>query len=374
MDWKNIKIGLALSGGGIRAVAFHSGVLKKLAEEKLLENITDISTVSGGSLLTGLIYSLNENRWPTSEEFLTKILPQIEEKLTSKNLEIRLFIKSILFSLLTFRVWKIFSGKANVLSTVLKNAWNIKSTFNDLARKPCWHVNSACYESGKRWRFKTDSDLKMGDYKTGYTKESKVDLSDVMACSAAFPILIGTFVLNTKKYEWFRYSNFEEKELEKVNPDFNKLHLWDGGVYDNNGIEALFKENKFQSDFNLLIISEASAKIKDSKKNNFLSVLRLIDILMNQVRSVKTRDIMNYFENNKKSGLYFQIGNTAGYIQESALKTNDKNFIENNVLSECDVEKASDYPTRLFKMKKKDFDLLVNHGYEVAHYTIKAYL
>lgn len=43
-------LGLALSGGGFRATAFHLGVLKRLRELKLLHEIDLISTVSGGSI------------------------------------------------------------------------------------------------------------------------------------------------------------------------------------------------------------------------------------------------------------------------------------------------------------------------------------
>jgi len=62
-----MKIGLALSGGGVRALVFHLGVLKRLAQENLLEEITQISSVSGGSLGTGLIYNLNDLKWPSSK-------------------------------------------------------------------------------------------------------------------------------------------------------------------------------------------------------------------------------------------------------------------------------------------------------------------
>ena len=43
------NIALALSGGGIRAMVFHLGVLKYLSEQNKLEEISHISTVSGGS-------------------------------------------------------------------------------------------------------------------------------------------------------------------------------------------------------------------------------------------------------------------------------------------------------------------------------------
>ena len=42
--------GLSLSGGGFRATAFHLGVLKRLRELRLLEEVDLLSTVSGGSI------------------------------------------------------------------------------------------------------------------------------------------------------------------------------------------------------------------------------------------------------------------------------------------------------------------------------------
>src|SRR5688572_28439269 len=47
-------IGLALSGGGFRAAAFHLGVLKRLRELGLLSRIHLLSTVAGGSIVGAL--------------------------------------------------------------------------------------------------------------------------------------------------------------------------------------------------------------------------------------------------------------------------------------------------------------------------------
>ncbi len=47
-------IGLALSGGGFRAAAFHVGVLKRLRELGLLSRLHVLSTVSGGSIAGAL--------------------------------------------------------------------------------------------------------------------------------------------------------------------------------------------------------------------------------------------------------------------------------------------------------------------------------
>lgn len=50
------KLGLAFSGGGIRAALFHIGVLAQLAERDVLRHVCVISTVSGGSIIGAFYY------------------------------------------------------------------------------------------------------------------------------------------------------------------------------------------------------------------------------------------------------------------------------------------------------------------------------
>jgi len=53
--WADLRIGLALSGGGYRAAVFHAGVLQAL--EDLGARISNLSTVSGGSII-GAYYAI----------------------------------------------------------------------------------------------------------------------------------------------------------------------------------------------------------------------------------------------------------------------------------------------------------------------------
>lgn len=50
------KVGLALSGGGIRASLYHLGVLARLAEAGVLSSVEVLSTVSGGSIVGAHYY------------------------------------------------------------------------------------------------------------------------------------------------------------------------------------------------------------------------------------------------------------------------------------------------------------------------------
>ena len=49
-------IGLSLSGGGSRAIAFHLGCLRALHDRGILDQVRVISTVSGGSII-GAMYA-----------------------------------------------------------------------------------------------------------------------------------------------------------------------------------------------------------------------------------------------------------------------------------------------------------------------------
>ena len=106
----SIRIGIVLSGGGFRAAVFHLGVLARLAADGLLEKITIICTVSGGSLITGLIYSLSGNRWPDDNFFMEKVFPRTRDYMTTVNIQ-----RDSLFRLLT-RPWYIFQGRARLVS------------------------------------------------------------------------------------------------------------------------------------------------------------------------------------------------------------------------------------------------------------------
>ena len=59
----------------MRAAAFHMGVLRRLADQYLLEAVSQLSTVSGGTLLAATIFSRAGMRWPTSAEYREEIFP-----------------------------------------------------------------------------------------------------------------------------------------------------------------------------------------------------------------------------------------------------------------------------------------------------------
>ena len=112
------RIGLALSGGGMRAAVFHLGVLKALAKHKMLAQVSHISTVSGASICMGLIYGCNRNCWPNDDVFLTSVLPKIKAMITQKDIQWNAILRLIVEPY----YW---DKKVNLLANVMEKRWKV---------------------------------------------------------------------------------------------------------------------------------------------------------------------------------------------------------------------------------------------------------
>jgi NTE family protein len=323
MKLNNRLIGLALSGGGIRATVFHLGVLKYLAEAGLFERIVSISSVSGASLCIGLLFAVNDNKWCGGDEFLSRILPQARETILSHDIQ-----NSALRRLPVTPVY--WNHKVQIIADMLEKKWGINGTLQDLPRFPYWEINCTTYETGRSFRIRRDY---MGDFALGYTQKPDLPISHMVAASAGFPVLIGPYILKTKNTRWTKdkHGNHEVQ----VAPEYT---LWDGGVYDNLGLEALYKIGRgLDSEIDFLIVSDASPPINYQKRKgsmSFTNMKRLLDIAMFQVGALRQRDFLAYAVK-EGDGMYIRIG-------------------------DCD------YPTTLKTPTEKDFDILLERGYEAA--------
>ncbi len=258
-----MNIALALSGGGFRATVFHLGVLMRLAAEDRLEEVTFLSTVSGGSLCTGLIFALNDFKWPSSATYREHIIKNARRLLTTRDLQRSLAMRTLI------SLWNVFDTRADDISALMRKEWGVTARLSDLPEQPRWMINATCYETGKNWRFER---FRMGDYVFGYSNDTDIPLSDAMAASAGFPGLIGPLVLETTGRRWFNYRRAtsgasppteagDERKTETIQPAYREVHLWDGGVYDNHGLEALHDFHRgWREGVEFLIVSDAAGR------------------------------------------------------------------------------------------------------------------
>ena len=371
-----MKIGLALSGGGFRATVFHLGVLARLAKENRLEDIRFLSTVSGGSLSAGLVYSQSGYGWPGSTHFLTSVLPAARLILTTEGLQSSL-LRRFFTSPLGFLI-----NRSDDLSQAMQDRWGITGNLAETGGTPRWIINATCYETGRSWRFEA---FQMGDAVFGYSHDTSMPLSEALAASAAYPGLIGSLNLKTSEKTWFRYldsstedsqppdpGSLEAQNTEPIEPLFPKVHLWDGGVYDNLGLEPLHNfEGGWRDDLDFLISSDASGKLGiEDYRIGSRAFLRIVDIAMSQVRSLRLRAIMERMKLHGDLGSYLRIGRSCEEILRAAGKEGQIGSICPDSLNPEQARKAEKFPTTIQVLSAEDFELLFRHGFEVADTTL----
>lgn len=350
-----MKTGLALSGGGVRASVFHLGVLARLAETDLWKTLEHISTVSGGSLVTALIFQKAGKKWPTSQEYFSTCMPDIYSTLTSYNLQ-----KAYLL-----RAWyRPLEGRANIIGKLVRDNWGIESCLSELPEAhPRWTINATCYETGKNWRFHRK---RMGDYIANYVVRPKFPLADAVAVSAAVPGAIGPFKLKTKSYAW---TKFKDGQLtEPVEPIARALTLWDGGVYDNLGVEAIYKTGRgLRDDLDFSLISDASKPLGTIDRKWFKNIalprapMRLVNIPMDQVRSLRARELFTFFRANNNGG-YLRMGESVEKICQNL----NADLPDAQYMTPTEIKAIAEFPTTLRKLKHTEFHSLFRHGYEVC--------
>ena len=358
------KLGIALSGGGVRATVFHLGVLARLAHDGLLESISFISSVSGGSLAAGLVYSTSGYAWPGSRDYLSEVLPTIQGKLTSATLQWSYIWRSVVLP------WRLVRGRAHVLAGVIEQQWGIRGTLSQLPATPRWAINATCYETGKNWRF---SQPRMGDYASHYVVNPKFPLADAIAASAALPGLIGPLVIHTTDYEWHAFQ--AKEEFAPVAARAKRYELWDGGVYDNLGLEPLYKPSDgLRSGVDFIIVSDASAPLEYTSRTLSGALkpghraLRLIDVATDQVRALRARSVVAEFARNSCRGVYLRIGNTSDAIYTAA----EQRTPRLDFLGRPTVKTIARMKTTLRRLEIQEYEVLLRHGFEVADATLSS--
>ena len=339
-------IALALSGGGIRAMAFHLGVLKRMAELDLLERVARISTVSGGSLLMGLVYRSNDFRWPTSQRFLGHSYPWVCEQLCTRSLQAGAFKQ-----LLRPWNWRYLLSRSNLLALELRTNWGLDVPLSRVGLSPEWSINGTTAENGKRFRFKG---TEIGDWELGYAQAPSFPLGSALAVSAAFPIGFGPLALRADAYTWTKRPWEAPKGSEQVvDIGVKRLHLYDGGLYDNLGAEPFFHPGKQQPKHtgDYIIVCDAGAPLTvglNTGPLNPFRVRRMMDIMSEQSRALRIRAFTNYLQSNPRAGAQVLIGTpVAG--------------------PDCpEARFAKSFPTTLKRLSRADFERLALYGHAVA--------
>jgi len=334
-------IGLCLSGGGYRAMLFHIGTLWRLNEAAYLGKLDRISSVSGGSITAGVLalHWKELGIGPDAPASRFSVVVEEVRKIASQTIDIGSVLEGVF-------------GPGNVSEKIQKAYDDMLfhgATLQDLPDEPPrFVINATNVQSTVLWRF---SKPYMADWRVGEVKNPKVPLAAAVAASSAFPPVLSPAELDLKKYGCvFEPGTGADLQTE---PYISKAVLTDGGVYDNMGLETVWKSYK------TVLISDAGGHVEaepSPHRDWARHAFRILDIEDNQVRSLRKRQVISAFEQGEREGSYWGI------------RTNILDYHLANSLP-CPFDKTmilARTPTRLKALSDSDQMRLINWGYAVC--------
>ncbi len=214
----------------------------------------------------------------------------------------------------------------------------------------------------------------MGDGMFGYSHDTDIPLSDAVAASCGFPGLIGALGMDTGGRSWFRYGDPWQATEVPIQPGYRRIHLWDGGVSDNLGVEALHSFlTGWQQNVDMLIVSDGCSSLRSEPYRPWKAAERMVrGIMMEQIRTLRFRSLLERFVNHTDSGCYVQIGRTCEDILSLTGRQEWIGQLGSDCLGATEVRRAGALPTTITRLSQGTFDLLFRHGFEVADYTMHA--
>lgn len=341
-------IALCLSGGGYRAMVFHLGVLWRLNELGMLSKLDRISSVSGGSITAGVLglnwSRLNFDSSGVAHDFQSAVVTPIRQ-MANVHVDIAAVAWGIALPFV--------SVSDRVVKAYRRHLFG-KATLQDLPDSPRFVLNATNLQSGALMRF---SKPYLADYRVGTVRNPDLPLAVVVAASSAFPPFLSPCKVDLRHEAW---ETLEGNDLT-ANEYRDEVHLSDGGVYDNLGLETAWKR------YRTLFVSDAGGHMgaEDEPARDWgRHLLRVLHLMDNQVRSLRKRQIIEGFVSGAREGMYVGIrSDPANYDLPDALQADP------DVITEL-----AGVSTRLDALDSGQQERLVNWGYAICDTGLRAYV
>lgn len=334
-------IALSLSGGGYRAMLFHLGALWRLNELGYLKDLKRISSVSGGSITAGMLglkwAQLGFDAKNVAVNYVRDVVEPVRE-LASTTID-RASILGGLFTPGTI---------SDKIAAAFRKHLFGNATLQDLPASPGprFVINATSVQTGALFRFSRPF---LADYRVGRIPNPTVELAVAVAASSAFPPVLSPCTIDFDPASW-QVSGTED--LHKP-PFTSRAVLTDGGVYDNLGLETTWKR------YDTILVSNGGGKMtpEGAPHSDWARhAIRINEVIDNQVRSLRVRQVIDSFEAKVRKGTYWGI------------RTDIKAFGLGDVLT-CPLEQTTalaETPTRLKELPAVTQERLINWGYAVC--------
>lgn len=341
------KIGLALSGGGFRATLFGLGSVWRLNEAGLLGRLDRVSSVSGGSILAGLL----AHRWSrldfvdgSARNFEAEVVQPLRA-LCRTTIDVTAGLKGALNP---------FKSAGDYLTDVYdKHLFQGASTSDmpDATQpgQPRFVIYATNMQTGRSFRFRQDM---LADWKLGVARGVAVPLARAVAASSAFPPVFSPIILETDPARWS-----DGEPIDHLDDLRRRIVLTDGGVYDNMGLETLLNA------VDVVLVSDAGAPfgIDVTPPETPLQMGRVRDILIDQTRALRKRWLIADFTAQTRQGAYWGLDTKIGDYADPQAVTADT----------ATTDSLWSVPTRLSGFGEPTESRLINWGYALADAAIR---
>jgi NTE family protein len=336
-------VALCLSGGGYRAMLFHVGALWRLNEFGYLPKLTRISSVSGGSITAGVLgfkwSKLAFDARGVGQAFDAEVVRPIRA-LAGRTIDEGSIVSGIVLP----------GSVSDKISDAYRKHLFGRATLQALPLEPpSFVINATNVQSGALWRFSRPF---MADYRVGVVKNPTIELAVAVAASSAFPPVLSPLRLEVDASAYEPASGQASEDLHRE-PFMTDVVLTDGGVYDNLGLETAWKR------YDTILVSNGGGKMQpepEPKSDWARHALRINEIIDNQVRSLRVRQVVASYQTGTRKGTYWGIRvDLADYGLPDALP--------------CPVDKTialASVKTRLQRLDAVVQERVINWGYAVC--------
>jgi hypothetical protein len=138
-------------------------------------------------------------------------------------------------------------------------------------------------------------------------------------------------------------------------------------------LEGLVDYNRgWNKDIDFLIVSDAAGRAKpEAYQRGSKALMRIITgVMMDQIRSLRARAILERMRNHNDRGAFLQIGNSCAEILMAAGKQDEIAEKCAGCLTPLEATQAAEVETDIARLTSKKFELLFRHGFENADYSL----
>jgi NTE family protein len=326
---------------------FHLGALWRLNELGFLARLDRVSSVSGGSIIAGVLglgwKQLALDSDGVAAGFDSEVVVPTR-RLASTTIDFPAILRGLVLP----------GSIGNRVAAAYRKHVFADATLQDLPDEPRFVFNATSLQTGSAFRFTKPY---LADYRVGQVRNPRIPLAVAVAASSAFPPFLSPIVLKFNNEDFAPESGYD---LQR-SPFTTKLVLTDGGVYDNLGLDPVW--NRYAT----ILISNGGGglSVKPRPRRNWvLQTSRVMGIITPQAPQLRSRQAVSAFASGNREGTYWS---TYSDIDDYAAP-------DSLPCRLATTHKLAATPTRLGKLDNTLQERLINWGYAVSDAAMRTHL